>query len=796
MTTNNFGKAYEAYQQAVYRDGKNPAFWCSIGVLYYKINQFHDALDAYSRAIRIHPYLAEVWFNLGALYESCNDQIADAIDAYQRTQQLDPSHTIVGSRLREIREHQLSGASLSAPPRPEDISPSSLSWNYASNTVGTSTAPQPPFGSEFSPDLSRNGAASPANGHVSEGSPAQLRRPPSSEPPFRSEVDRRRSSAEHSPRPLQCNGPTPVQPYVSSIKSLYDHPSTPTLPRSSSDQHRNRSPPSPRNRHAGGDAGDPAYPVPNPLLRGDSNGSAGYRGGAGVGHGQMGEMEQSERDRERARGSMGGQSGGQQREHHQQLQHRDHQYGGPQQHQQQQQQSSHHHHHQQSQQQQQQRDRQQEQQRQQDQQQQQQRQRSPPGSSHSRDSYHNGPPNVNFPMAPSQQLPPTQQQQQQLQQQQQPFYDRHSSSNGSSRPSISDGWDPRSSSHPSPYSVLASPYVPQVPTSYSSSAVPGYVAPPNRRYDPVHRSQDRPADDQTRHRSGPPAGLPAGGEGSPRVEAGRPSTGNGNPEARAAPQVAKDVKSRSKSPKVTKKESPAVASATKGRKKEVGDAPPKRERKRPSAAAKKDDGTPALAKRSRAKATTAAAVIASSAVDPTTSSAQNSSPSSSTSTASSQIPAVVAAAAVLSREVDEDYDEGVDALMGLAASASNGTTSPRVDEVPAKEAEAAVVEVVEDASKKRALEEVEEEVREPKRKRSTGDAKVLAPPILDAAPSVPVAPVVEPTPVAAEAAPVVAEKLVEVKLSEAVASGVTEAPAEEAPEEGELPAEGETVSAA
>jgi glucose repression mediator protein len=46
MAGGNYGKAYEAYQQAVYRDGKNPAFWCSIGVLYYQINQFHDALDA------------------------------------------------------------------------------------------------------------------------------------------------------------------------------------------------------------------------------------------------------------------------------------------------------------------------------------------------------------------------------------------------------------------------------------------------------------------------------------------------------------------------------------------------------------------------------------------------------------------------------------------------------------------------------------------------------------------------------------------------------------------------------
>jgi glucose repression mediator protein len=61
MSQQKFNKAYESYQQAVYRDGRNPIFWCSIGVLYYQINQYRDALDAYSRAIRLNPFISEVW---------------------------------------------------------------------------------------------------------------------------------------------------------------------------------------------------------------------------------------------------------------------------------------------------------------------------------------------------------------------------------------------------------------------------------------------------------------------------------------------------------------------------------------------------------------------------------------------------------------------------------------------------------------------------------------------------------------------------------------------------------------
>src|SRR5690606_41169849 len=59
LSQQKYPRAYEAYQLAVYRDPRNPTFWCSIGVLSYQINQYRDALDAYSRAIRLNPYRSE-----------------------------------------------------------------------------------------------------------------------------------------------------------------------------------------------------------------------------------------------------------------------------------------------------------------------------------------------------------------------------------------------------------------------------------------------------------------------------------------------------------------------------------------------------------------------------------------------------------------------------------------------------------------------------------------------------------------------------------------------------------------
>ncbi|SNX86681.1 probable TPR-containing protein Mql1 [Melanopsichium pennsylvanicum] len=137
MAGQNYNKAYEAYQQAVYRDGKNPTFWCSIGVLYYQINQYRDALDAYSRAIRLNPYISEVWFDLGSLYEACNNQISDAIHAYERAADLDPDNPQIQQRLHLLRNAEAKGGELPEAPVPQDVHPTA----YANNN---GMAPGPP----------------------------------------------------------------------------------------------------------------------------------------------------------------------------------------------------------------------------------------------------------------------------------------------------------------------------------------------------------------------------------------------------------------------------------------------------------------------------------------------------------------------------------------------------------------------------------------------------------------------------------------------------------------------------
>ncbi|KAJ7226106.1 TPR-like protein [Mycena pura] len=169
MAGQKYNKAYEAYQQAVYRDGRNPTFWCSIGVLYFQINQYRDALDAYSRAIRINPYISEVWFDLGSLYESCNNQISDAIDAYARASELDPNNPAITQRLALLKQAQQTGGALPAAPGPQDVHPTA----YASAVV-------PPPGLAGPPLLLQSAGAShrPIFRSDSRGPPAEISLPP------------------------------------------------------------------------------------------------------------------------------------------------------------------------------------------------------------------------------------------------------------------------------------------------------------------------------------------------------------------------------------------------------------------------------------------------------------------------------------------------------------------------------------------------------------------------------------------------------------------------------------------
>ncbi|KAH3766266.1 general transcriptional repressor [Pelomyxa schiedti] len=191
MAQMKYRKAYQAYQQAVYQDAKSSSYWCSIGILYYKISQYRDALDAFTKSIKLGPALSEVWYNLGTLYEACN-QIPDAIDACKRAAEIDPNSKFIQQRLAMLKNGE-KRESLEEDKQPPLVIEPILSICSANNAPTKSGTPKAPSGSS---------AFTPIDG---------LPGPHSNSTPSNGSMTMKRESVEDNGEPLDSKGLQPME---------------------------------------------------------------------------------------------------------------------------------------------------------------------------------------------------------------------------------------------------------------------------------------------------------------------------------------------------------------------------------------------------------------------------------------------------------------------------------------------------------------------------------------------------------------------------------------------------------
>jgi tetratricopeptide (TPR) repeat protein len=75
--------AYQRYCDCISFWTDSPLFWCGLGVLYFKNDQMQDAIVAFQRALYLKPELAEAWANLGLIFELQRDG-GTAVQVYQQ----------------------------------------------------------------------------------------------------------------------------------------------------------------------------------------------------------------------------------------------------------------------------------------------------------------------------------------------------------------------------------------------------------------------------------------------------------------------------------------------------------------------------------------------------------------------------------------------------------------------------------------------------------------------------------------------------------------------------------------
>ncbi|RKK70258.1 hypothetical protein BFJ69_g12003 [Fusarium oxysporum] len=78
----DYKRAHECLQSAIYIEPHCPSFWITTAILYFRIDQYRDSLDCLARALRLNIHLFEPWYNVGVLYDFCNNQHDDAVEAF------------------------------------------------------------------------------------------------------------------------------------------------------------------------------------------------------------------------------------------------------------------------------------------------------------------------------------------------------------------------------------------------------------------------------------------------------------------------------------------------------------------------------------------------------------------------------------------------------------------------------------------------------------------------------------------------------------------------------------------
>ena len=93
--------AFDCLSQAVQKQPNEAVFWTSLAVLLFNSKKIMESFDNLYRASTLKPSQWEVWYNLGILYETCN-QPEEAIIVYDQVHSIDAKNQDATKRISAI----------------------------------------------------------------------------------------------------------------------------------------------------------------------------------------------------------------------------------------------------------------------------------------------------------------------------------------------------------------------------------------------------------------------------------------------------------------------------------------------------------------------------------------------------------------------------------------------------------------------------------------------------------------------------------------------------------------------
>ncbi|MBY9010241.1 MAG: tetratricopeptide repeat protein [Candidatus Lokiarchaeota archaeon] len=97
-------KSIDIFRRIIVLEPTNYKAYYNLGISYFNLERFGDALEAYKTAINFNPNYKHVYYNLGLLYESTRD-FQKAVEAYRKALEIDPNYIYAMHALNSVRQN-------------------------------------------------------------------------------------------------------------------------------------------------------------------------------------------------------------------------------------------------------------------------------------------------------------------------------------------------------------------------------------------------------------------------------------------------------------------------------------------------------------------------------------------------------------------------------------------------------------------------------------------------------------------------------------------------------------------
>jgi len=95
-------KSIKYFKRIIEIDPNNYRAHYNLGIAYFNLNRFEEALSAYNNAISIKPDYKHGYYNIGLLHEE-TENLEKAVEAYEKALKIDPNYIYAMHALKAVR---------------------------------------------------------------------------------------------------------------------------------------------------------------------------------------------------------------------------------------------------------------------------------------------------------------------------------------------------------------------------------------------------------------------------------------------------------------------------------------------------------------------------------------------------------------------------------------------------------------------------------------------------------------------------------------------------------------------